>query len=299
MRRRKPNRESTLKQLLCHPVLWFVVASVATIVVAIQVWNEYQPQILSQARFGLTAEKIQLAKPQPSWTKMPVNDLLLVQDPPPSLLDPALVAHTATKLQSVGWIEKINSIKKSASGLQIDLDYRKPIAQVFYPDDRATVAVDRKARLFDSEMLVQSEIQSLPHIRVFQPAAKNLTTWAPWPDARIKDCVALADYFGNSWPSIGFYQIVSFQAPDRNAISKPLELYSKYGSVVIWGSPPGKEVNGEASAEVKFRALAEYVLQNGSFAKSDPNLQFDLRSGRLVKTRSLKTAKEDLFFRIK
>lgn len=281
--------------ILWHPVPWFLMATVAVVVGGNSLWERYEREISRHADLEWNASRVQLVQPEPAWAKTGLVEKVAGDVDPPTLLNRDLVPGTATLLQSLGWVREIRRIEKTPDGLILDLDFRDPVAQVFFPAYPQTLPIDASARVIDREVVDFSKIESLPRIQVFQPTSEGLQTWTPWPDPRIVGAAHLAQLLGEAWPSLGFYQIVSFQQPGIDAAPGPLKLYTRDGTVVTWGAPPGDEPENEASAVQKFQALAEFVLQEGPFDQLRPKQNFDLRSGRVIQVREIRTADWDEF----
>ena len=98
---------------------------------AIFLWERHQETIVNLEEFSLTQEKIALT-PQPHWSELDLKEMVLDQSngEQASILDTELVPRTAGIMKQVGFVEQINSIEKSKSGLNIDVIYRQPIALV-------------------------------------------------------------------------------------------------------------------------------------------------------------------------
>ena len=55
----------SLRYLLLHPAVWFVVATVGLMFTAIRVWDRHQDKIIQHGGFSLTAEKFDINSPPP------------------------------------------------------------------------------------------------------------------------------------------------------------------------------------------------------------------------------------------
>ena len=89
--------------------------------------------------------------------------------------------------------------------------------------------------------------------------------------------------------------------PDQQGVSQiSYELWPDSGAQVVWGNAPGKELQGEADAEAKLRALEDFVLQYGALNQQSGK-RVDVRTGVVVLAKDSKTAAtaEDVFKKIK
>ncbi|MEL7496313.1 MAG: hypothetical protein AAFN77_01795 [Planctomycetota bacterium] len=296
----------SLRGILLHQATLFLVATVLVISGVVFLWENYQHTIADPTEFQLTSDKIELP-PAPRWADADLRQLIL-NDDQPSILDPDLVSTAASKIRSVGFVENVNQIVKSKSGLKIDLQYRHPVAvielsQYTFPkvwnEDMPDVylPVDRQGVLMPRELADEG---SLPKICMLYPAnmipgkEHNLTTWSDINDTRIQDAASIAQYFVNDAARIGIYRIVTRQLPEEAVDDLPFQLWpvnGGQGTIVIWGQPPGKEDVAEAPLEQKLVALENYVKQYGSL--DEPRgITIDIRTGEAIVVPANKVAKE-------
>ena len=291
----------SLRAMLLHPATWFVVASTATLVVAIQLWNTHQTDIVDQEKYQLTAEKIQVNAP-PKWMETDLKQLILESDSPqsePSLLDIKLVSRTVNAFRTVGWVEKVQSVEKSKSGLNIDLIYRDAVGVVElnhltvakWPSTQTAriLPVDRTGMVMPGKVAAD---RKLLRFSIFDPARHTgLEPWTTWPDERVKAAAAISEMIGSRWQELGLYRIVTFRKPNQpNDQNIPFELWPDVGTQVIWGNPPGQETFAEASAEKKIQAIEEFVAEYGQLDRL-PKQRIDVRSGKALVIGNVQTAK--------
>jgi hypothetical protein len=292
----------SLRAILFHPATLFVVATAIMIGTAIFLWERQQEQIVNLDEFRLTAEKIRLTPP-PNWADTDLKQLVLDQstDSTPSILDTTLVSRTAGAIRKIGFVERVRSIQKSKSGLDIDLVYRQPVALVElskvtipeWPDSnrerQVLLPVDRHGVVMPESL---GEQDNAPIITILYPAQfSDLTTWADWPDERIKDAASIASLFDqNATEPIGVKRIVTFRKPGESANAQiPFEIWSGTGTRIVWGNAPGKEMANESSAEAKIQAINELIAKYGAL-DAIANGRIDVRSGQAVVVGETKTA---------
>lgn len=319
----------SLRGILLHSATLFVIATMLVIGTAIFLWERHQARIVNLEEFRLTEDKIQLTTP-PVWASDNLKRMVIsgISKPTPetsnpksgnnpaSILDTQLVARTASVMKNVGYVERVKSVHKSKSGLEIDLVYREPIALVElsqhtfpyewpqkYQGKDILLPVDRFGVVMPESL---GTGLLLPRILVVYPVAspdqfQKLVTWADWPDERIKDAAAISALFGKSSDAIGLARIMTRRKPDQAGVSQiSYELWPDSGAQVVWGNAPGKELQGEADAEAKLRALEGFVLKYGALNRQD-NKRVDVRTGTVVLAKGTKTAAsvEDVFANIK
>ena len=319
----------SLRGILLHSATLFVIATMLVIGTAIFLWERHQARIVNLEEFRLTEDKIQLTTP-PVWASDNLKRMVIsgISKPTPetsnpksgnnpaSILDTQLVARTASVMKNVGYVERVKSVHKSKSGLEIDLVYREPIALVElsqhtfpyewpqkYQGKDILLPVDRFGVVMPESL---GTGLLLPRILVVYPVAspdqfQKLVTWADWPDERIKDAAAISALFEKSSDAIGLARIMTRRKPDQAGVSQiSYELWPDSGAQVVWGNAPGKELQGEADAEAKLRALEDFVLKYGALNRQD-NKRVDVRTGTVVLAKGTKTAAsvEDVFANIK
>ncbi len=321
----------SLRSIAFHQATLFVVATAIMIGGAIFLWERHQAKIVNLEEFRLTEEKIQLTAP-PVWAgdnlkqlvisgvtdanEQPVADGQNSQRSSASILDTQLVARTASVMKNVGYVERVKSVHKSKSGLEIDVVYREPIALVElskhtfpyewpenYHGKDVLLPVDRLGVVMPESLGAGLK---LPRILVVYPVAspnqlEKLVTWADWPDERIKDAAAISALFETSADAIGLARVMTRRKPDQQNVAQiSYELWPDSGAQVIWGNAPGKEVDGEAKADVKIRALEDFVLKYGALHRQERK-RVDIRSGVVTLAKEAKTAanEEDVFANLK
>lgn len=291
----------SIRSILLHPATWFMIASIATLGGAIQLWNSYQADIVDQEKYRLTADKIQLSAP-PQWSDTDLKQLVLKTDSPdsePSLLDTTLVSRTANAFRTVGWVEKVQNVEKSRKGLNIELVYRDAVGVVElnhltitnWPRNQTPriLPVDRTGVVMPGEIASNRE---LLRFSIFNPVrSTGLDPWTPWPDERVKAAAAISEAIGERWKDLGLYRVVTFRKPDQPSDqSIPFELWPDVGTQVIWGNPPGQEIDSEVSAAEKIQAIEEFVASFGELNRL-PKQRIDVRSGKAIVIGDVKTAK--------
>ena len=294
------DRRFNLWGLFLHPVTLFLGVAVLVVGVAMALWNQYGERALDQEGYRISADSIRFVNAEPGWAKASVRDLIMLHLKSDSTLDPELVPQAAQVVLSAGWVEHINQIRKWKNGLEVDVSFRQPVACVVTTLEDSLMPVDRHGILMDRQIFKPDAVDSLPRIAVFRPINSELRTWTEWPDSRIQHAASLSGFLLPLWEQLGFCQIVSFQRHLPGSKEEPFELWPRcgdeQGTVVIWGSAPGEEKPGEATALEKLKALTEYVRLHGSFEDSPPGKNIDLRKGRAVITQRIRTANSDKSF---
>ena len=296
----------SLRGTLFHPGTLFVLVTGLTIAGALNLWQRYQHRLIPAAEYQLTEDRVRIT-PAPKWAKVNLKRLLLevpAGQEAPNIMDTDVVARTAATLQSVGWVAKVNQVKKSADGLDIDVRYRIPVGivelnKLTVPNwDQSKAAqvmpVDGSGTVMPAEVV---QHVAPPRISIFNPQRLSLLRpWTVWQDARVVDAAAIMNQIGSRAKQLGIYRVMTMRSSrELSASQVPFELWPENGTRIVWGNAPGKEVVGEASADVKLDALLRFVSQHGSLEEM-PERRVDLRSGKIVISKDAHVAEKDNMF---
>lgn len=285
--------------LLFHPGTLFVLFNIAMATTAVWCWERYQDKIVDPESTILTAQRIEINE-QPAWAKTNLKEAILSStEQPKSLLDPSLIPDAVATCQTIGWIEKIQEMKKTRDGLKVDLIYREPIAIVEldsktvagWKHNKKLVPVDRTGVIMPESLALQGAQPSIfiSHSNETQQQAlqhlRHIHQWTQWPDSRVTEAAAISEVLIRDWQTTGLSRIISYRqfknADDRTI---PYELWTNEGenaATVIWGNAPGTELQNEATSTQKLVALLGYIQQHGPLNKL-PERIIDLRSGQAI-----------------
>ena len=301
----------SFRRMLLHPAMLFLMATVLIIGTAIFSWERYKNRILPPKQYQLTSENLQVS-PQPSWTSPDVRTMILgdqrAQDyQPKSIMDTALVPAVANTLQSVGWIENVDSIRKSKHGLDVQLTYRRPVGMVEINSMTIAPAEFEGKKAVNLHIDRQGVVMAGPHseqpgehllISIGNPMYMDqLLPWSQWQDARVQGAAKIGEALQDRWKALGFYRLTTFRSRANAADQRiPFQLWTEpsrqYRVHLIWGNPPGQELANEASAAEKILAMEQYVEANGPFHQMTDRV-VDVRSGSVVVLGDYNNAKND------
>jgi len=290
----------SLRGALLHPATLYLGSSALVLCLAIGCWEKYGDRIIDQHAMTLTPEKIHLTQ-QPAWVRGDLKQLVLgdATQPEyvaPSIMDTSLIPQTVSSLRSVGWIENIDRVQKSKSGLEIDLTYRQPVAVVEIIDTAQKgwkkikpqlLHIDRTATLMGGGFTNPAE--DFLRISIHQPMYMDqLIAWSQWQDTRVQSAAAISEAVKDVWKPMGLYRLMTWRtrsnASDRRI---PFQFWTmtgqRTGVKIIWGNAPGSELPGEASTAEKIEAMRAYVAKHGRFDDDKmTDRTLDVRSGTAV-----------------
>jgi hypothetical protein len=278
-----------------------LVVTIATLVGTILLWKEHQAAIVELDDYVLTPDKI-VINDSPDGESDKLKALIVAPDKEDvqlTILDPGLVNQTANRLKKVGWVQSVQRIVKSRSGMTIEVEYRLPVGLVEL--NRVTVLkwrddspdrllpVDRYGVVLPQAALVN---RRLLRFTIFEPRiSSDNEDFSAIADDRIQGCAEIAGLLESHWRDFGFYRITTLRPAAQPSDSKiPFELWTdtRTATKVIWGNPPGKELPGEVPAKTKLQVLEQLFAEHGAFNEMPPTM-IDIRQGKPIMSRN-KTA---------
>jgi len=250
------------------------------IVSSVLLWRKYGPGISTHPRYYLDETKVEITS-RPDWIRTDVKSEVIRNEGlhELSLLDRGLVSKVADAFALHPWVADVRRVRKHASRVIVELEYRQPIAMVKVA--QGLIPIDKEGVLLPTDDFSISEIQNC--LRVVIP---NVSPYADagiaWDDQRVLDAAKIADAWGDDWKPLGLYKIVAHEHPEDplNRRKTFFELQTKLGSRIVWGHAPGREHDGEATANEKIAVLLEYGRKN--LAESEQSLfEIDVRTGQV------------------
>ncbi|MDG1810069.1 MAG: hypothetical protein P8J91_03530 [Pirellulaceae bacterium] len=278
--------------LLINPVTMVI----CVFVLALVSWDRYQDQLETPLTQPIDQRTLFVNRP-PSWIKTDVRKVA-IQDSrleEIQLGEPRALEMVAASFAVQPWVKSVNRIRKTSTGVHVNLQYRKPVALVEIGKN-SLYPVDDECVLLDSRDFSGPDAR-LNYWRVSMPTpiTNGLLAGYPWDDVRVSDSVLIANAWNGKQAETGLMRIVNRSAPTRDRLRlQAYELWTLNGTIIIWGNPPGHEVKGEASAEQKIEAVLTYVKKRGSLEKLEKGI-YDVRGGTLVRS-SAHLASEDAGF---
>ncbi len=289
----------SLRFLLLHPVVWFLVATITVICTATILWEQHHESLVDHGLYRISPENVHINEP-PVWLQTPLrNSLAELTESGKSLLDTDMVPAAADFASRLPWVRTVNRIEKNASGLEMQLEYRQPIALVD-PINAPAVPVDADGVVFDATLLQSSEQSRLETdlLRINMPWL-DLNSALPWhtaADQRITAGARLAEYLGANAKTLGLFRVVTYDRPTRLETEQPQwEIWTPNRTRVFWGAAPGFETNRESSAAIKMAALEQFVDKFGRLEdfESRASLKIDVSTGTAVLVKAARIAELD------
>ncbi len=265
----------SLLDLVVNPVSLMI----GVTMLAIPLWNHQRENINNSGELRLSAEILHL-NPSPEWVRLPVCQRVIEESRlnEIALDDPKCLETVAAALATQSWIKSVNRLSKTPGGVRAKVSWREPVGTVEFADLQL-VPIDESATVLEGEGLTSSDITNWWRISVPAPVTAGLATGRVWGDIRIQDAAAIAAAWEGEFRALGLARIVNRSEPTSDrARLQPYELWTARGTIVYWGSPPGKEKKGEAAAADKIEAVRSFVASNGPLDRG-ASVFLDVRDG--------------------
>jgi hypothetical protein len=177
-----------------------------------------------------------------------------------SILDRQATAKIASAFSMHPWVRNVVNVRKLPGGaINVRLEYRTPVAMVhvFKPNDRDSRSyffpVDGEGVLLPTSEFAQAETRKYLYIEVPGVYSTN-AVGTRFGDHRVEAAASLAEVLA---PCREQAQIrsIGVHGDPRQVDVPQLELTTHGGTRFFWGSPPGSELPGERTVQMKLRDL--------------------------------------------
>lgn len=246
------------------------------------VWQQVGDEAFTSGDYWVTEEGIEIT-PLPPWMSHGniradgFRDASL--DGRLSIMDPRVTERIAKAFALHPWVAQVRRVQKFHPGrVKVDLVYRRPVCIVQSPC--GMLPVDAEGILLPSKDFSVSDIARYPLLVGIGtlPVGPEGTRWG---DPRVVGGAEIAAALGDVWKELGLERIFPCQIAEGGRVEEYLyELYTRSGTRIIWGRPPGTAVPDEVPAAVKVARLQEYKAAYGALEGAHGPQTLDARSMR-------------------
>ena len=275
---------SALSALVRAPAVLALIWPMALVVISYVAWQQYGRYRVAAKFQSLDRASLDVTPPPPHVRSDVVANVYADTGLEKiSVLDPDAAAKIATAFALHPWVDQVSGVRKMpGGGVKVYIDYRHVAAmvRVFKPNSGRQAfffPVDREGRLLPTEDF--SSVQTGDYVHIDMPGAySTAAVGARFGDVRVEAAAALAGLIANDFRAMRIEAIEAAVAagPDGRPIPgigadstgdrlPQLMLRMTDGRRLHWGSPPGREVRGEADASAKL----QYLQQAGIEAVDD------------------------------
>lgn len=177
-----------------------------------------------------------------------------------SILDRQATAKIASAFSMHPWVRKVIGVRKLPGGkIDVRLEYRTPVAMVhvYKPNDPENRSyffpVDGEGVLLPGNEFAEAETRNYIYIEVPDVYTSN-AVGTPFGDAAVEAASALASVLSPYREKTQIRSIGIHGDPRQTEVLQ-MELTMQSGARMTWGSPPGNEVPGEPTVQMKLRSL--------------------------------------------
>jgi hypothetical protein len=177
-----------------------------------------------------------------------------------SILDRQATAKIASAFSMHPWVRKVIGVRKLPGGqIDVRLEYRTPVAMVHVykpndPDNRSYFfPVDGEGVLLPGNEFAEAETRNYIYIEVPDVYTSN-AVGTPFGDAAVEAASTLASVLSPYREKTQIRSIGIHGDPRQTEVLQ-MELTMQSGARMTWGSPPGNEVPGEPTVQMKLKSL--------------------------------------------
>ncbi|QDT06780.1 Cell division protein FtsQ [Rubripirellula lacrimiformis] len=256
----RPIRD-TLRRLIKAPAALSILWPALLIVGGYVTWHRWGSEHVAQNYYGIDVAQIHITQP-PSYVRSDIIQSVYRDTAMDglSLMDKQATAKIASAFSMHPWVQSVTSVRKLPGGVvDVRMDYRRPVAmvQVFRTvdgiRDKFFFPIDGHAVLLPTGEFTRSETLEFVHIDV--PGADSTNAEGmPFGDPRVEAAARLAEVLLPVYREVGIRKITVVGDPRQIQVPQ-LEVTTDNDTRHHWGSPPGLEIPGERTAEMKLRAL--------------------------------------------
>ncbi len=177
-----------------------------------------------------------------------------------SILDRQATAKIASAFSMHPWVRKVIGVRKLPGGqIDVRLEYRTPVAMVHVykpndPDNRSYFfPVDGEGVLLPGNEFAEAETRNYIYIEVPDVYTSN-AVGTPFGDTAVEAASALASVL-SPYREKAQIRSIGIHGDPRQTEVLQMELTTQSGARMTWGSPPGNEVPGEPTVQMKLKSL--------------------------------------------
>jgi hypothetical protein len=236
-------------------------------------WHQHADRILSHPQYRLKTNRLRVT-PQPEWIRSDVVQSAVTQGRlhDANLLDKEMVLQVKQAFGVQPWVRKVIRVnKRYPSTVEVDLEYRRPLAMVevpagMFPDYNyeGLLPIDAEGYLLPVEI---SEQEALPFPKIAGvDSSPTGPAGNPWGDPRVGEAAQIIALLEDVWQTL---ELAKVEVPPR---ASPAELSGPQQFTLVtrgrrrfnWGAAPGQEAAGDKTATEKAAGLRAFAEQHGA-----------------------------------
>lgn len=244
------------------------------------VWRQVGEELLSSDDYWLSADDVEITPPPP-WIHSDLRAEVFrdaTLDGPLSILDARLTERIAKAFSLRPWVAEVRRVRKfHPARVQVELVYRRPVCVVTAPG--GPYPVDGEGVLLPRDDFSPVEISRYPQLTGVGTVPQG-PVGMRWGDPRVLGGAQIAAIIGPAWEELGLDRIVLASSEPGPPEEFVYELYTKGGTRIVWGRPPGADTPGEVPAADKLARLRSYKREHATLEGPRGPQDLDVRSLR-------------------
>lgn len=294
----KPTASNAGGRVLWRPKVWTVLLVLVAIGIGAHLaWRQLAPTIARRPQYLISAEGIQITPP-PAWIRSDIKSEVLRDAGligSLSVLDDGQLIEERVR-NAFGfhpWVAEVRRITLALpASMQVELDYRRPVAAVAAADGPAMsfLPVDIRGIRLPHGDFSDVELRHMPRITKITGYP---VVGASWNDPHVLGSAQLAAGLADVWGELRLVEIIPSQHPHVRGEEQfyTFEMITSGGTRIAWGAAPGRESDAaESPFDVKRRRILDYAADQGRLDSIDGPELVDVRSELIVVPR---TARRD------
>jgi hypothetical protein len=249
-------------------------------------WRTIGGDVLASDQYHVTAESIKIT-PLPRWIKSDVRGEVFQSvsvDGPLSIMNPDANKRIAVAFSLHPWVAQVVKVTKRHPALiQVELRYRRPVCMV--EGRGGSRPVDVRGAWLPWGDFSSVEASRYPRLVGIDTSPVG-PAGTPWGDDRVAGGAEIAAALGDAWADLRLDRIEpAGRVPAARGTECTYELFTRFGSRILWGRAPGTRTPGEPSAEDKVARLKQHAAEYGGLEGVRGPLEIDLRDKQSLQVR--------------
>lgn len=163
--------------------------------------------------------------------------------------DPELPTRLARAFDTHPWVKQVVSVKpRHPAAAVVEVLCREPVAMISVRG--GLLAVDAEGVVLPSGDFTPEAAAEYPRVTGIESSPQG-PEGSAWGDMAVEEAAAVAVVIGPEWTSLGLVEC----RPKGVSDARAWELVGPDGQVILFGSAPGQERDGEPSAAAKVARL--------------------------------------------
>ena len=245
-------------------VLAVAIAIMALVAGSLALWAKVRTHVQLQPEYLARTSDLEITAP-PAWIHADIKAEVIRDTGLPaemSILDERLASRLLQAFSLHPWVARVAGVRTAyPTHITVDLVYRRPVAMVEVSGGLLPIDVD--GVLLPTEDFTPEQAREYPRI-----AGVTATPLGPvgtrWGDPRVEAAAKLAELLADNWKRIGLYRMLAREETTAESGRRlVLDLGTRGGTTLVWGSPLGSETATEMKPAEKLNRLRQLTAAAG------------------------------------